>query len=120
MQSLMNAVFCGPTSFFALALLRQAVRLACLAAASLSAGVLAAAPAAPGAVVGDAAVLADAVVLAGAVLAAGGSFAAARADSSRQAAVAGTQVRMYLSPEMICSRIAGAAHRPDEARMKLA
>ena len=45
MHSLMNAVFCAPTSFFALAVLMQAVRFACLAAAS---------PSAAGAVAGEA------------------------------------------------------------------
>ena len=47
MHALRNEVLSAPTSFFALALLRHAVRLACFAAASLE-GATAAGTAAPG------------------------------------------------------------------------
>jgi hypothetical protein len=51
MQSFKNAVFSAPSNFLALVSLRQAVRLACFAAASPAAAVEAGVVAEPGAVV---------------------------------------------------------------------
>jgi hypothetical protein len=62
MQSLRNAVFSAPTSFLVLASCRQAVRLACFAAASPAAG-----PAVAGVTVAADGAVADGAVADGAV-----------------------------------------------------
>jgi hypothetical protein len=103
MQVLRKEVLSAPTSFFALAFLRQAVRLACFAAASLggaAAGVSGAAAAVAG-------------VAAGASAGVGGAANAVTADKLRTTAAARVEKRMG-------ARIAPAGDRTDEARMKLA
>jgi hypothetical protein len=103
MQVLRKEVLSAPTSFFALAFLRQAVRLACFAAASLG-GVAAGVPGAAAAVAG---------VAAGASAGVGGAANAVTADKLRTTAAARVEKRMG-------ARIAPAGDRTDEARMKLA
>ena len=95
-------VLSAPTSFFALALLRQAVRLACFAAASLG-----------GAAAGVPGAAAVAGVAAGASPEVGGAANAVTADKLRTTAAARVEKRMG-------ARIAPAGDRTDEARMKLA
>jgi hypothetical protein len=103
MQVLRKEVLSAPTSFFALAFLRQAVRLACFAAASLG-GAAAGVPGAAAAVAG---------VVAGASAEVGGAANAVTADKLRTTAAARVEKRMG-------TRIAPAGDRTDEARMKLA
>ena len=103
MQVLRKEVLSAPTSFFALAFLRQAVRLACFAAASLG-GAAAGVPGAAAAVAG---------VAAGASAGVGGAANAVTADRLRTPAAARVEKRMGV-------RIAPAGDRTDEARMKLA
>jgi hypothetical protein len=103
MQVLRKEVLSAPTSFFALAFLRQAVRLACFAAASLG-GAAAGVPGAAAAVAG---------VAAGASAGVGGAANAVTADKLRTTAAARVEKRMG-------ARIAPAGDRTDEARMKLA
>ena len=103
MQVLRKEVLSAPTSFFALAFLRQAVRLACFAAASLG-GAAAGVPGAAAAVAG---------VAAGASAGVGGAANAVTADKLRTTAAARVEKRMG-------ARIALAGDRTDEARMKLA
>ena len=103
MQVLRKEVLSAPTSFFALAFLRQAVRLACFAAASLG-GAAEGVPGAAAAVAG---------VAAGASAEAGGAANAVTADKHRTTAAARVEKRMG-------ARIAPAGDRTDEARMKLA
>ena len=103
MQVLRKEVLSAPTSFFALAFLRQAVRLACFAAASLG-GAAAGVPGAAAAVAG---------VAAGASAEVGGAANAVTADKLRTTAAARVEKRMG-------ARIAPAGDRTDEARMKLA
>jgi len=103
MQVLRKEVLSAPTSFFALAFLRQAVRLACFAAASLG-GAAAGVPGAAAAVAG---------VAAGASPEVGGAANAVTADKLRTTAAARVEKRMG-------ARIAPAGDRTDEARMKLA
>jgi hypothetical protein len=103
MQVLRKEVLSAPTSFFALAFLRQAVRLACFAAASLG-GAAAGVPGAAAAVAG---------VAAGASARVGGAANAVTADKLRTTAAARVEKRMG-------ARIAPAGDRTDEARMKLA
>jgi hypothetical protein len=100
---LRKEVLSAPTSFFALAFLRQAVRLACFAAASLG-GAAAGVPGAAAAVAG---------VAAGASAGVGGAANAVTADKLRTTAAARVEKRMG-------ARIAPAGDRTDEARMKLA
>jgi hypothetical protein len=107
MQVLRKEVLSAPTSFFALAFLRQAVRLACFAAASLG-GAAAGVPGAAAAVAGVAA-----GVAAGASPEVGGAANAVTADKLRTTAAARVEKRMG-------ARIAPAGERTDEARMKLA
>jgi hypothetical protein len=108
MQFFTNEVFSAPTSFFVLASLRHAVRLACFAAASL------------GGAVGDAgagfAGAAAGALLTGASAACAGDAAAnppATGNRLRHAAAATVEKRMG-------TRIALTVNRTDEARMKLA
>lgn len=108
MQFLRNAVFSAPTSFLALASLRHAVRLACLAAASPGGG------AAAGGLVGVAAVP-GAAVPGTSVRSTGG--AANTPATGRQKHTAAATVRKHRLME---SRIALRHNRTDEARMKLA
>src|SRR3984885_7544773 len=103
MQVLRKEVLSAPTSFFALAFLRQAVRLACFAAASLG-GAAAGVPGAAAAVAG---------VAGGASAGGGGAANAVTADKLRTTAAARVEKRMG-------ARIAPAGDRTDEARMKLA
>ena len=103
MQVLRKDVLSAPTSFLALAFLRQAVRLACFAAASLG-GAAAEIPGAAAAVAGAAA---------GAAAGVGGAANAVTADRLRTTAAARVEKRMG-------ARIAPAGDRTDEARMKLA
>ena len=103
MQVLRKEVLSAPTSFFALAFLRQAVRLVCFAAASLG-GAAAGVPGAAAAVAG---------VAAGASAEVGGAANAVTADKLRTTAAARVEKRMG-------ARIAPAGDRTDEARMKLA
>jgi hypothetical protein len=110
----MKAVFCAPTSFFARACLRQAVRLACFAAASLSA-------LEGGVVAGAAGFAGSAGVLAGAsslctVLSA---RVPAIDHKINNKATAGNKERMAV-PRINLSRIAAVGRPADEARMKLA
>jgi hypothetical protein len=113
MQFLRNAVFSAPTSFLALASLRHAVRLACLAAASPGGG------AAAGGLVGVAAVpgaaAPGAAVPGTSALSTGG--AANTPATGRQKHTAAATVRKQRLME---SRIALTHNRTDEARMKLA
>jgi hypothetical protein len=102
MQVLRKEVLSAPTSFFALAFLRQAVRLACFAAASLG-----------GAAAGVPGAAAVAGVAAGASARVGGAANAVTADKLRTTAAARVEKRMGI-------RIAPAGDRTDEARMKLA
>jgi hypothetical protein len=84
----MKAVFCAPTNFFALACLRQFVRLACLAASSLPAP-------APGAAPGggdEAAAAAASPALSGPAKAI--AKLAAKEQITRQAAAAESKERM--------------------------
>jgi hypothetical protein len=78
MQVFRNEVFSAPTSLFALASLRHAARLACLAAASGAAGVAAAG-----------------VVGAGAACGAEGAAANAPQIGNRQTAAATVEKRMF-------------------------
>src|SRR6266852_3708309 len=108
MQFFRNAVLSAPTSFLVLASLRQAVRLACFAAASPEGG-------------------AEAGMSA---RAAGGAAIKAPAMGSRQrhTAAASVEKRMVISPSqtqshrqaVIRCRITPRHNRTDEARMKLA
>ena len=98
MQVLRKDVLSAPTSFFALAFLRQAVRLACLAAASLG-GVATGAP--------------DAAVVVGTSAVAAGAANPTTADRLRTTAAVRVEKRMGV-------RIAPTHRRTDEARMKLA
>ena len=90
MQSLMNVVFSSPTSFFARDFLMHAVRLACLAAASLSAAVAGVALAAAGGAEAGAA----GAVVAAAVLC-GVAVSDHRGESSRQSVAVGSKARIY-------------------------
>lgn len=105
-QVLRKEVLSAPISFLALASLRQAVRLACRAAASLGGGA---------AGIPDAAGAAAGAVTAEASARCGGGAAAnpATADRLRHTAAATIEKRMG-------GRIAPVPHRTDEARMKLA
>jgi hypothetical protein len=87
MQVLRKEVLSAPTSFFALAFLRQAVRLACFAAASLG-GAAAGVPGAAAAVAG---------VAAGASARVGGAANAVTADKLRTTAAARVEKRMGIS-----------------------
>jgi hypothetical protein len=117
MQVFRNEVLAAPKSFLARASLRHAVRLACLAAASLG-GATAGVP--------DAAVAAGVAVPAGASALCGGEAAAAT-DRVRHTAAATVDKRMGISFEdskppagARRGRIAPACNRTDDARMKLA
>jgi len=113
MQFFRNEVFSAPTSFLVLASLRQAVRLACLAAASPEA----APEAAPEAVAEAGAATAGA---AGAGGAAGASaWPPAIAHRLRDKAAA-TAAKLVKSLALIHPRIASMNCRTHEARMKLA
>src|ERR1035438_114417 len=123
----MNAVFCAPTSFFALACLRHAVRLVWSAAAASAL----APPASAGAAAGG-------TVAGGGVVAAGGAAAAAYDGLSvRSCSLASghrhidsatvATVRRILKllgkgmvPVVVSRRIAPRRRRSDERRMKLA
>ena len=101
MQVLRKEVLSAPTSFFALAFLRQAVRLACFAAASLG---------------GTTAGVPDAATAAAGVLASGASARTASNPATAErlrTMAAKVEKRMGV-------RIAPACDRTDEARMKLA
>src|ERR1700728_547030 len=87
MQVLRKEVLSAPTSFFALAFLRQAVRLACFAAASLG-GAAPGVPGAAAAVVGAAA---------GASAGGGGAGDEVTADRLRTTAAARFEKRMGIS-----------------------
>ena len=106
MQVFRNEVFSAPTSFFALASLRHAARLACLAAAS---GVAAAGVAGAGALC--------AAVPGTSARGAEGAAANAPQIGNRQTAAATVEKRMFT---LIQSRIAPRDTLTDEARMKLA
>src|SRR6267142_1112513 len=122
MQFFRNAVLSAPTSFLVLASLRQAVRLACFAAASPEGG----AEAGTGAVFAAG----GATVPGTAARAAGGAAIKAPAMGSRQrhTAAASVEKRMVISPSqtqshrqaVIRCRITPRHNRTDEARMKLA
>jgi hypothetical protein len=108
MQPFRNEVFSAPTSFLVLASLRQAVRFACLAAASPD-------------------VAADAVTAGAATAGAAGDGGAAGAslkpsaiaDRPRDKAAA-RAAKLVKSLALIHARIASMNCRTDEARMKLA
>lgn len=100
-QVFRNAALSAPTSFRVLAFLRQAVRLACFAAASPEIGPAGAFAAAAGALLAGASVLGAA------------ANPPATADMLRQTAAAMLEYR-------IPPRIAPAVNRSHEARMKLA
>jgi hypothetical protein len=105
MQSLRNADFCAPTSFRAFASLRQAVRRACLAAASLSA----------------AGAGAEAVVVLAATAAVGerpGSPGPTLARTRMKGASVTRAAVRSIEERTLC-RIASGAGYGDEARMKL-
>ena len=104
MQVLRKEVLSAPTSFFALASFRQAVRLVCFAAASL--GAVAAAD--PGAAAAVGTLPGGASVKAGVA-----AVNPATADRLRTTVAARVEKRMGV-------RIALAHGRTDEARMKLA
>jgi hypothetical protein len=112
MQPFRNEVFSAPTSFLVLASLRQAVRFACLAAASPDVAAEAAA---------------DAVTAGAATAGAAGDGGAAGAslkpsaiaDRPRDKAAA-RAAKLVKSLALIHARIASMNCRTDEARMKLA
>jgi hypothetical protein len=104
MQVLKNVVLSAPTSFLVLASLRQAVRLACLAAAS------------PESARGGGAV-AGAGVVVGLGLAAGVWVEAGVEVASHAAAAT---VAKYMDLSLMEARIASPHGCTDEARMKLA
>jgi hypothetical protein len=107
MQLFRNEDFSAPTSFFVLASLRQAVRFACLAAASPDA--------APGAVA-DAAT----VGAAGDGGAAGASLKPSAITHRLRDIAAARAVKLVKSLALMPARIASMNCRTDEARMKLA
>lgn len=102
MQPFRNEVFSAPTSFFVLASLRQAVRLACLAAASPDAAEAATAGAAGD---GDAA---------------GASLKPPAIAQTLKDTAAATAAKLAKSLALMHARIASMNCRTDEARMKLA
>ena len=108
MQPFRNEVFSAPTSFLVLASLRQAVRFACLAAASPD-------------------VAADAVTAGAATAGAAGDGGAAGASLKPSAIAvrprdkaAARAAKLVKSLALIHARIASMNCRTDEARMKLA
>lgn len=107
MQFLRNAVFSAPTSFLALASLRHAVRLACLAAASPGDG------AAAGGLVGAAA---PGAALPGTSARSAGGAPDAPATGRQKHTATATDRKQRL----MASRIALRNNRTDDARMKLA
>lgn len=107
MQLLRNEVFSAPSSFFVLASLRQAVRFACLAAASPDAAAEAVVEAATTGVAGD-------------VGGAGASLKPAAIANWLRNKAAARAAKLVKSFAFMPARIASMNCRTDEARMKLA
>ena len=109
MQPFRNEVFSAPTSFLVLTSLRQAVRLACLAAAS------------PEEAAADVAVAGAATAgAAGDGDAAGASVKPPAIAHTLKDTAAATAAKLAISLALMHPRIASMNCRTDEARMKLA
>jgi len=107
MQPFRNEVFSAPTSFLVLASLRQAVRFACLAAASPDVAAEAAADAVTAGAAGDGG-------------AAGASLKPSAIAVRPRDKAAARAAKLVKSLALIHARIASMNCRTDEARMKLA
>jgi hypothetical protein len=120
MQLFRNEVFSAPNSFFVLASLRQAVRFACLAAASPDAGADAVAETAETADADADAEAGDVAVAAGVGGTAGASLKPSAIAHRVRDKAAAKAAKLEKSRALMHPRIASLNCRTDEARMKLA